>query len=210
MAPPQFPLHSPGSGSGSAKGRGGPPLEPVPGAARADDPGYLASLRTGTQLGQLRMVMVALLVAPALILAIVPVIVREGHSRLGDLSAWIYLPPLLAALATVLIGPRAPRPMPPGEPAQAAGTALVLFRQAILLRFALSEGVILLGLPLSVIARSEMPFVAAFVLGYPLLVWLALPTTGTVERIRARLEAGGADSQLWAALLARAPRPGRS
>lgn len=89
------------------------------------------------------------------------------------------------------------------------------FRQAVLVRFALAEGVILLGLPLAMVGHSELVFAAAFVLGYPLLVWLVLPTRGGVERMRRRLEERGAESHLWAVLLAapapagrRRPRPG--
>ncbi|MGK5555112.1 hypothetical protein ACSNOI_26205 [Actinomadura kijaniata] len=74
--------------------------------------------------------------------------------------------------------------------------------------FAPAEGVILLGLPLAMVSRSEAVFAAGFLLGYPLPLWLALPTARTVETIR-RLEAGGAGSRLWAALLSPGPRRAR-
>jgi hypothetical protein len=195
-------MHSPGS---SGKGAG-PALEPVFGAGPAADPGYLTTLRARTYLGRLRLMMLALAAAPVLILVIVPFMVREGHSRLGDVPWWVYLPPAAAALVAVLVAPRGPRPLPPGgDPLQTAGAALTLFRQAVLLRFALSEAVILVGIPPALIARSELPFLVAFVLGYPLLLRLALPTRGLVERIRRRLEAAGAESHLWAALLSPSP-----
>ncbi len=55
--------------------------------------------------------------------------------------------------------------------------------------------------------HSELVFVAGFAVGYPLLVWLALPTRGGVERMRRRLESQGAESHLWAVLLAAPPSP---
>ncbi|MBB6395177.1 hypothetical protein BKA00_002091 [Actinomadura coerulea] len=196
MAPPPFSMYSPKT----PEGDGGPHVAPVFGAGPGDDPGYLASLRGGTELGRTRLMMLALLAAPVLILAIMPLIVEDGR---GDGPAWVYLPLAAAALPALLAGPRVPRPMVPGaEPAAAARTALMMFRQAVLLRFALAEGVILLGLPLAMVAHSELVFVAGFVLGYPLLVWLALPTRSGVERIRRRLESGDAESHLWAVLLA--------
>ncbi|CNG68071.1 Uncharacterised protein [Mycobacterium tuberculosis] len=187
----------------SPDGDGGPDMAPVFGAGPGDDPGYLASLRAGTELGRLRAMMLVLLAAPVLILAIVPLIVRDGRDAA---PLWIYAPLAAAALVALLAGPRAPRPMPPGaEPAAAARGALMMFRQAVLLRFALAEGVILVGLPLAMAAHSEAVFVAGFVVGYPLLVRLALPTRGGVERMRRRLESQGAESHLWAVLLAAPP-----
>ncbi|MFG2001320.1 hypothetical protein ACGFNU_19445 [Spirillospora sp. NPDC048911] len=203
MAPPQFPMYSPQQFPDD----GGQIVEPVFGASRADDPGFVASTRSGTLLGRLRTTMLVLMVAPVLIAAITPLIVQDGKGRLGDAPWWFYLPLAAGALLAALAGPRAPRPMEAGlEPAQAVETALLQFRQALLLRFALAEGVILLGLPLAMVGHSELVFVAGFVLGYPLLIWLALPTTGTVDRIRGRLESAGAESHLWAGLLARVPQ----
>lgn len=201
MAPPPFSMYSPKT----PEDDGRPDVAPVFGAGPGDDPGYLASLRGGTELGRMRLMMLALLAAPVLILAIMPLIVEDGR---GDAPPWIYLPLAAAALAALLAGPRAPRPMVPGaDPGAAARTALMMFRQAVLLRFALAEGVILLGLPLAMVAHSELVFAAGFVLGYPLLVWLALPTRSGVERMRRRLESRDAESHLWAVLLAAPASP---
>lgn len=210
MAPPQFPMYSPGS----SKGPGESSLEPLFGSGPSADPGYLASLGSGTYLGQLRLVMLALAAAPVLILAIMPLIIQEG-GRLGDLPpmfdipAWAYLPSPVLALVAALLGGRTPGPLPPGAPTPtlAADTALVMFRQALLLRFAMAEAVILAGVPVSLLVRSEVPFVVGFVCGYPLLIRLALPTRSLVERIRERLESGRLHSHLWPALLATPPRP---
>jgi hypothetical protein len=190
----------------SPEGDGGPDMAPVFGAGPSDDPGYLASLRGRTVLGRMRLVMLVLLAAPLLISALTPLIVQDGEE---GAAPWLYLPPVAAALLALLAGPRAPRPIPPGGGPEAEPAAVLMaFRQAVLLRFALAEGVILLGLPLAMIAHSELVFAVAFVLGYPLLVWLALPTRGGVERMRRRLEEQGAESHLWAVLLAAPADPG--
>ncbi|XRQ15570.1 hypothetical protein ACN3XK_33220 [Actinomadura welshii] len=204
MAPPPFSMYSPKTPDGD-----GPDMTPRFGASAADDPGFLASLRSGTELGRLRAMMLFLVGAPVLILAISPLIVADGRGGDGGAPPWIYLPLVAAALVALLAGPLAPRPMAAeGDPGRAARTALMMFRQAVLLRFALAEGVILLGLPLAMVGHSELVFAAGFALGYPLLIWLALPTRGGVERMRRRLEAGGAQSHLWAVLLAPPPRIG--
>lgn len=185
------------------EGDGGPDVAPVFGAGPGDDPGYLASLRGGTELGRLRAMMLVLLAAPVLILAITPLIVADGRGPDWTAPPWVNAALPAAALIALLAGRRAPRPMAPGaEPRQAARTALMMYRQAVLLRFALAEGVILLGLPLAMAGHSELVFVAGFVLGYPLLIRLALPTRGGVERLRRRLESRDAESHLWAVLLA--------
>jgi hypothetical protein len=196
MASPRFPQQPPEDEV---------PEGPLFGAGRDRAPGYLASLRSGTVLGQLRTMALVLVVAPPLILAITPLIVRGGDGDGGSDAVPLLLcvPLVLGALVAAAVGPRTPRPLEPGqEREQAAALALVQFRQAVLLRYALAEGVILLGLPLAIAAETELVFLAGFVLGYPLLLWLALPTAGMVERIRRRLEARGAQSHLWAALLA--------
>ncbi|MFB4302796.1 hypothetical protein [Actinomadura sp. NTSP31] len=202
MAPASFSMHSPEA----PQGAGGPPAGPVFGAGPGDDPGYLASLRDATVLGRMRLTMLVLVGAPVLILALTPLIVDNRGGAAGDAPPWIYAPLLLAAAVAALAGPRAPLPMAPGAPpAVAARLALVQFRQGVLLRFALAEGVILLGLPLAMIGHAEVVFAAGFATGYPLLLWLALPTTGGVERLRRRLESRGAESHLWAVLLAAPP-----
>ncbi|TYB41470.1 hypothetical protein [Actinomadura chibensis] len=196
MAPPPFSKYSPDAPDGG----GAPGAAPAFGAGPGDDPGYLASLRGRTELGRVRLLMLALAAAPVLILAITPLIVVGGPD---DPAPWLFAPLVAAAATAALAGPRTPRPMAPeDDPRRAAATALPLFRQAVLTRFALAEAVIVLGMPLSLAGNSELVFAAGFVLGYPLLLWLALPTRGGVERLRRRLESRGAESHLWAALLA--------
>ncbi|MFC0041065.1 hypothetical protein [Actinomadura rayongensis] len=205
MSPSQFSMYTPTPPEDGDDGD----VEPVYGLGPADDPGFFASIRTRTHLGQWRMTAVVLILGPALILAVSPLIVQEGDSKLGVVPAWVpWLPPVLAALAAAFLGPRLPRPLPPGlGRAEATRLAVVQARQGTLVLFALTEGVILCGLPLAMVARDEWIFVLAFVLGYPQLIWNLLPTAGTVERVRRRLEAGGAESHLWSGLLAPLPVP---
>lgn len=181
---------------------------PQVGVGPGGDPGFVRSLRGGTLLGQLRTAMLVLTAAPLLILAIVPFIVREGRGRLGQDPTWVYVPLVAAALVALAVGLRVPRPLSVGRtPRQAARASVLSFRQALFLRFALCDAVIIMGLPLSIVSRSELPFLLGFVLGYPLLLLWTLPTTGLVERVRRRLEADGAESYLWAALLSLYTRP---
>ncbi|RFU38669.1 hypothetical protein DZF91_26460 [Actinomadura logoneensis] len=173
-------------------------------AGASDDPGYLASMRPpATVLGQLRLLVSVLLTAPVLILAISPLIVRSGPDGPGGVVAGLLLlPVLVAAVAAVVLGPRAPRPLEPGRDAEeAARLAGGRFRQAIMFRYALTEGTILVGLPLAMIGNTVWIFVFAFAVGYPLLVWLTLPTRNRIEAVRRRLESAGEPSHLWSELL---------
>ncbi|MEV4256156.1 hypothetical protein AB0J52_23610 [Spirillospora sp. NPDC049652] len=173
-------------------------------AGASDDPGYLASLRPpSTVLGQLRLMVSALLAAPVLILAISPLIVRSGPDGPdGVLAALLLLPVVAAAAAAVVLGPRAPRPLEPGRDAEeTAHQAVLRYRQAVMFRYALAEGTILVGLPLAMVGDSVWIFVFAFAVGYPVLVWLTLPTRGRIEAVRRRLESAGEASHLWSELL---------
>ncbi|MEW2360110.1 hypothetical protein [Spirillospora sp. NPDC029432] len=204
MAPPQFSMYSPGPGPDD-----GTSVEPLFGAGRERDPGFAASVRDGSVIGQLRRLVLVLVAAPVLILAITPLIVR-GEAHAGAVP-WCCLALAAVAAAVAAAGPRTPPPMSPGRaPRAAAAESLGHFRQALMVRYALAEGVILLGLVLAIAFRSELVYLAGFVLGQPLLLWLTLPTGGRIESVRRRLESRGAESHLWAALLASAPRPDRS
>ncbi|WP_157964093.1 hypothetical protein [Actinocorallia populi] len=183
------------------------PVDPSPGAGPEGDPGYLASLRTATLLAQLRRAFLGLLAVPVGVLALSPYIVRLETHTVDAQPLWACaVVPLAAAGALVTA-----RRLPSALPRDAAGSRMSAsesFRATLFLRFALTEGVVLLGLPLSMAADSFLPMALSFCLGYPLVVALALPTRGTIERIRARMEAGGVSSGLWASLLAPYRRAG--
>jgi hypothetical protein len=177
------------------------PVDPPPGAGPEGDPGYLASLRTGTLLAQLRKAFLGLLAVPVGVLALSPYIMRvETHTvDARPLLSCAVVP--LAAAGVLLLVRRLPSALPRGGggPRLSASES---FRAGLFLRFALTEGVVLLGLPLSMASDSFLPMALSFCLGYPLVVALALPTRGTIERMRARMEADGVSSDLWGSLLA--------
>jgi len=205
MAAPQFPMYSP-------EPRRTPiPVEPLYGMGPESDPGFTAAVRGGaaTMLGRLRVMMLTLAVAPVLIFGLVPFIVRGGQGLLGPLPYWIFAPLAAAFAGTLVAARRLPRPLAPGRSAaETAEEAAVVFRQVLLQRFALSEGIIMIGLALAIVTHSKWTYAVGFVLGYPLLIVLALPTRGMVERVRRRLERDGARSHLWAVLLAAPPPNG--
>ena len=137
-------------------------------------------------LAQLRVTFLALAAMPLVVVGLSPAIIKieTGHLSLSPLSATLAVA-VLAVLA-LLLAPRVPGRLRAGlDPSQAAAASSVSFRSAVLLRFALAEGVILGGLPLSMASDSLTPILLAFVLGYPLLIVLALPTRATIERIAA-------------------------
>lgn len=173
------------------------------------DPGYLASLRTGSTLAQLRKSFLSLLAVPVLVLALSPLIIRIETHHLDTPPLWAAAAIVLVALGVLVVAPRLPRPLKAGMLQQeTAVAASSMFRSTLFLRFTFCEGVVLSGLPLSMAADSMVPMLLAFGLGYPLLMAFALPTRGTIEGIRRRIEAEGAVSDLWASLLAPYEPPG--
>ncbi|GAB2838779.1 hypothetical protein GCM10022221_42840 [Actinocorallia aurea] len=181
------------------------------------DPGFAASLRTPTVLGNLRRAFLLLSAMPVVVLALSPFIVRMETHTLDTPPLWSAAAVPLVALAVLWLTPRLPLPLPQSstdvivagagagkaEPAEqrAARRVSEAFRGALFLRFALTESVVLCGLPLSMASDSFLPMVLAFVLGYPLVLAFALPTHRTIERIGRRL-GPEADGRLWPALLA--------
>jgi predicted MFS family arabinose efflux permease len=173
------------------------------GAGPEGDPGYLGSLGTGTMLAQLRVTFLALAAMPLVVIGLAPAIIKIETGRLTLSPPWATLAVAVLAVLAFWLAPRVPGRLRAGlDPSEAAAASSVSFRSAVLLRFAIAEGVILGGLPLSMASDSLTPVMVAFALGYPLLIVLALPTRATIERMRRRMESGGAQSELWAALLA--------
>ncbi len=86
---------------------------------RATTPATPPPLRTATELGRLRAMMLVLLAAPVLILVIMPLIVQDGRE---DAPPWLYAPLAAAALLALLAYPAhrarcSPPPAPPRSPA---------------------------------------------------------------------------------------------
>ncbi|MDX6744311.1 hypothetical protein [Actinocorallia sp. A-T 12471] len=175
------------------------------------DPGYLASLRTPSTLGHLRRSFLMLSAMPVVVLALSPFIVRIETHILDTPPLWSAAVVPVLALAVLWLAPRLPLPLPQSDAliadvraaedgARAERRVSEAFRGALFLRFALTEGVVLAGLPLAMASDSFAPMALAFAFGYPLVLAFALPTRGTIERIRVRL-GPEADGRLWAALL---------
>jgi hypothetical protein len=177
-------------------------------SALQGDPGYLASLGSGSMLGQLRVTFLALLLMPVLIAGVSPLIVRIETQHLDTSPWWAEAAIAVLAVAVLLVARRLPPALSPDLPPDRVPTAASnSFRATMFLRFALTEAVVLAGLPLSMASDSLAPMAVAFVLGFPLMLLLATPTRGTVEAIRVRLERNGLETGLWATLLA--PFPSR-
>ncbi|MGH8868971.1 MAG: hypothetical protein ACRDYU_13370 [Actinomycetes bacterium] len=174
-------------------------LPPAPGPAQ--DPGYVASLRTGTgQLGATRRLAFALVMTPVLLWVWVPFIPLGTRA----MPAWALLVVAgavvvtmgLARLVAETVSPLAPRLGPP----EARAEALVVFRSQVLFQVVVASTPVFTGFVMAIVAHSATPWTAGFILGWPLMM-LALPTTTVVERIRQRLEEHGVTSDLWAGLL---------
>lgn len=170
----------------------------------SQDPGYLGSLTTQQPpLTLVRHVALALVTSPALLWLVVPVLDLEasGTPPWGLLLVTLMV---AGALVAAWLVPQMVEPLEPGTGVDAAeGVAVATFRRQVLLQIAAAEAPVVAGFLLAWVADSLLLWCAAFLLGWP-LVLICLPTTTTVERMRERLEAKGADSHIWAALL-RAP-----
>lgn len=172
---------------------------PAPGPAQ--DPGYVASLRSGAgQLGATRRLALVLVSWPALLWVAAPFLPLGARA----MPAWSLL--VVAGAIVVTMGltrlvTETVTPLPPGmEGVAARDESLVVFRSQVVFHSVVSSTPVLTGFVLAVAAHSPAPWAAGFLLGWPLML-LSLPTTSTVERVRERLEAHGADSHLWTGLL---------
>jgi hypothetical protein len=168
----------------------------------ADDPGYVGSIVSKTVVGQFRLVMVAILLLPVAVIGLVPLVTGIG----GAPVLLVAVPPLVA-LASLPVARMAARnavaPLPPRLPRgeDPGATSVVALRQSTFIPLALTEAPLLVGFVLSMAAGSVLPYLAGFVIGWPLMIVLSLPTHGRIERVRARLESGGTESRLWDVLL---------
>jgi len=165
------------------------------------DPGYLASLRHGTgPLGATRRLVFGLVTAPVLLWLLLPLL--GLHAR--RLPAWALLVVAGAVLATMMLSRlvlETIAPLSPTlDPRVARSRALVVFRSQVVFQVVVAQTPLFAGFVLALAAHSPLPWVAGFLLGWPLTL-LSLPTTTIVERVRQRLEAYGAPSGLWETLL---------
>lgn len=181
-----------------------PGYENIPGmfnSGGASDPGYVASLRTPTQLGQLRMLFAALWLAPLVFLGVLPLFVTgEPEPTILGLAATLAVAgALLGRLGLLRVTPILPAEA--RQPAETAAAALDVLRTRLFVGFALTEAGLLLGLLLALLSGSVGPYLAAFVFAWPALI-LNGPSRATIDRIKERLESAGRPSYLWNGLLA--------
>jgi len=113
-----------------------------------------------------------------------------------------YLPLLLGAVAVggVLLAEtvgHSPPPIEPGASAEEARRiALQQYHSRWFLRSASTQAVLLLGLLLSFALVTLWPYVVAFVLGWPIMIFEVWPWRRSVDKIRLALEWAGARSYL--------------
>jgi hypothetical protein len=93
------------------------------------------------------------------------------------------------------------QPIRPGTPRDdAARAALAAWQARGMVRFALCEATIVIGLVLSFVVASRWPYLVGFVVGMPLLAYEVLPSQRTIAKLKERLEADGGLSYLGEAL----------
>jgi hypothetical protein len=83
---------------------------------------------------------------------------------------------------------------------EAKHRAVMIWRSRLMFRFAVTEAPILMGLTMSFVAESRWPFLVGLVAGWPVLAFEILPHRRSIEKLRARLDSGGASSFLDEAL----------
>lgn len=169
------------------------------------DPGFLESLRTGTQLGELRLLCLRLVAVPLGGWVALPFLSRRGGAPLWMLGALTLAGAGAYAALRVLVP--TVRPLPPGaaSPADSRAAALAALRLETVRRLVIAAAPVALGMALAVAAGGALPYVLGFLLGWPLMV-TNLPRRWAIEALRRHLASAGAEAPLWEALLQPAAR----
>jgi len=121
------------------------------------------------------------------------------------------LPLVIGAVAVggVLLAETVGYAAPPIEPgthrAKAANQALQQYRSRWFVRAVSTEFVMLIGLLLSFMLATPWPYIVAFVLGWPIMIYEVWPARRVVDKLNQRLEIYGALSYLDDALHGRLP-----
>ncbi|MGH3343293.1 MAG: hypothetical protein ACRDPK_10505 [Carbonactinosporaceae bacterium] len=166
------------------------------------DPGYTESLSTGTPLAAIRRLGFLAVAAPVLVFLLLPLVVHDGQT-----PTWTMVLPVLAGAAPPfwlhLVG-FGVQPLEPDVSERAAAErSLAALRGTMGERLAITALPLAVGLVLTFIGSSLLPYALGFLVGWPQML-RATPTTQVIERLRAHLESQGASSRLWEALLAKA------
>lgn len=117
---------------------------------------------------------------------------------------WTVVAPLVMVVVGFLlaesVGYAAPALPGQTDRAEAMHRAVAIWRSKLMFRFAVTEAPILVGLVMAFVADSRWPFIVGLVAGWPVLAFEILPNARSIEKLRARLDSGGASSFLDEAL----------
>lgn len=83
---------------------------------------------------------------------------------------------------------------------EAKRRSVAIWRSKLMVRFAVTEAPILIGLTLSFVAGSRWPFLVGLVAGWPILAYEVYPHRRSIEKLQSRLDRDGASSFLAEAL----------
>lgn len=121
-------------------------------------------------------------------------------------SVWMYVVilvlGLIAAGLVQTFGYRFPALPPNQEPAVARATAVRVYQQSMIRRFALSESVAIVAIALLFAYRSNtiLPYVVAGVIAELLMAYHVWPSESLISRVEQRLDRNGGRSELGNAL----------
>jgi hypothetical protein len=151
-------------------------------------------------IGVIRTLAVSVLVTPLLFGAVVLFVVPGGGYPPPFLPIVLGAVAVGGVLLAETVGYAAP-PIPLGTaPDAAASIALQQYRSRWLVRSASTQVVLLAGLLLSFMLADRWPYVVAFVLGWPIMIYELWPARRHTDRLNQRLEIEGGTSYLGDAL----------
>lgn len=146
---------------------------------------------------QLLPLLTAFLGAPVLLLVLLGTVL--GMPEGNPPTAWVVVLALALSTSFLLaetIGFRTTALPTELAPEEAARISAGRFRQLLIIRFAIAETPILLGLVFSFAADNLWLYIFGLVLGWPMLAFLTWPSSRNLEKVRRQLESGGARSYL--------------
>ncbi len=121
-------------------------------------------------------------------------------------GAWMYVVivalGLVAATLAQVFGYRIPALDPGLQPGEARSTALRVYQQSMILRFAMCESVAIVAIALLFAGNSNtvLPYLVAAVIAELLMAYHVWPSTSLISRVQQRLDRNGGQSDLANAL----------
>lgn len=157
----------------------------------------------GPPIRVIRTLAIAVLAMPVVLGLVVFVAVPEGGYPAPFLPLVLGAVAVGGVLLSETVGYAAPAIVPGTPRPTAAEFALQQYRSRWLVRSLSTELVILVGLLLSFMLASWWPYLIAFVLGWPIMVYELWPARRLADKLNLRLEVQGAISYLDDALHSR-------